>query len=172
MKKISILLFTFTLTIMSCNRNFFCTKRGCPCPELIITIEANVDNNMDGSYTEQEIDDFYLIRTDESFETIDSVKLEFDTIGGMVDYNRFYRIYQNTFSDFKNFRSYNLLVKNMIVNSIDTITTIEYTETMKNVLCNTCTYCDDEYVDCMQYLEFNLVFNSTLQDDFNIRIKK
>jgi hypothetical protein len=169
--KIPILIIALSLTITSC-KDCLCTLRGCPCPELVISIEANVDNNTAGDYTEEEIDSFYPIRTDTNYNIIDSIKLEFGYIAGNVDYNRFYRINQNKFSNFENFRLYNLLIKNTLLNSIDTIADIEYTEMMENVLCNTCINCDDQYVDCLQYSDYSLNFNGTLQYDFNLLIEK
>jgi hypothetical protein len=171
MRKLTILIIGLTLTITSC-KDCICTKKGCDCAELIIKIEANVDNDVEGSYTEQEIDNFYLIRTDTGFGVIDSLKLEFGQIVGNIDYNRFYWVNQNAFSDFNNFRSYNLLIKNTVLNSTDTITAIDYTEKMDRVLCNTCLNCDDEYITCMHYSNLSLEFNAALQDNFNVRIEK
>jgi hypothetical protein len=150
-----------------------CTLVWCYCVELSISIEANVESDIDGSYSAEEINEFYLIRTNKSFNIIDSVKMEFQNHGGNVDYNSLFEIKQSTFTNNENLRHYNFLIKNLILKSVDTVSAILYTEEMESRICNHCSgRCDDEYIDCLQFSNLSLVFNGIVQDDFNVRISK
>ncbi|MCH8317409.1 MAG: hypothetical protein IIA88_02755 [Bacteroidetes bacterium] len=173
MKNIDFIFFLIVLSLsISCRRNCICTEKGCPCPELTVSIQANVENYALGEFSEEEINEFYLIRTSQTFEIIDSIKMNFGYMAGNVDYNRYYWINQHTFNDFDDFRQYNLLIKNKLLQTIDTISQITYSENMEHVLCNECTNCDDEYVDCVQYSDFSLNFNNQIISDYQVRIMK
>lgn len=182
MKKTFILFISLISITIACKKTTgsregcICTKRGCPCPELIISIRANDENSTNqesGKYTKKEIDSFYLIRTDKNFTKIDSTKLSFGFMAGNnLNYNRLYSLSQNSFPDFKNLREYNFLIKNTTLNSIDTISSVQYTEKMEHVFCNKCSNCSDEYVDCLQYSKFRLKYNFIPQNNFQILVKK
>jgi len=145
----------------------------CYCVELSISIEANVESDKDGSYSTEEINEFYLVRTNKSFNIIDSVEMEFLNHEGNTDYKRFFEVNQNTFTNNENLHQFNYLIKNLILKSVDTVSAISYTEEMESRICNHCSgRCDDKYIDCLQFSNLSLEFNGIVQDTFNVRISK
>jgi len=63
-----------------------CTAIGCGSLPPDIKILANVKNAAEGVFTDYEINAFYLIRTTDKFEIIDSIEMDFQSIQGILDY--------------------------------------------------------------------------------------
>lgn len=167
-----ILLLSIIFLLYSCEKSCNCTTRGCPCLELFISLQANVDNNIEGNFTEQDINDFYLFRTNDNYEIIDSLKINFKESSN-DNYNRFFWITASLYSDTTDLRQYNFIIKNSILNTMDTISSISYVERLENVVCNRCgPDCDDTYVVCPVIYDFSLEFNCVFQNEQNIPIKK
>ena len=81
-----------------------CTAIGCGSLPPDIKILANVKNAAEGVFTDYEINAFYLIRTTDKFEIIDSIEMDFQSIQGILDYNRYFTVSQNLFDTFEDMR--------------------------------------------------------------------
>lgn len=169
-RNILILVLTIFLVGPSCKKTCSSNGFGCNCPEWRMTIEVNDEDELLNSFTEQEMDNFYLIRTDINYVVIDSLKMNFGHIVGNVDYNRIYAIHQSTFPNFENLKEYHLLIKNHLLNSVDTVADIDYTETMETKICNN--GCDESSIDCISFSDNSLEFNGVFQDSFSVRVLK
>lgn len=167
-----ILLFLALLFFNSCKRECVCTNIGCPCLGAIIYLDANVENQNTRGFTQQEMEHFYLFRTDTNYAIIDSVKLNFWKVQEKSGFNRRYEIRQNSFPSPNDFRKNIFLIKNTLLGSVDTIADIRYDEKQERRLCNECSGCDDQYVSCVEYYNFGLNHNSINQDGYRIRIVK
>lgn len=164
--------FALSIVLQSCNSNCICTEVACTCPELSIQVEANLDNEESGSFTNHELNEFYVVRTDLGFEIIDSIKIEFDNIVGNVDYNKFYWINENKFPDFTSLKDYYFILRNHETGYSDTITNIDYNESTSTTTCNQCSNCEDEKITCTQFDDFKLDHNGETQTDNSVRLLK
>ncbi len=162
----SLLIFGFS----ACNKKCDCTSEPCPCFPFTISVYANSNNDAEGSFATKEMEEFYLFRTNENYQTIDSVKMQFADLYSSANYNKIYRFSSETFSNISDIKPYNFIIKNMMIESADTISTISYSEVLKSLLCNVCTNCDDEYIDCIIYENVNLELNCEVQTKAEIAL--
>lgn len=163
-------LFIAAVTLNACNKKCDCTNESCPCFPFTISVYANANNSAEGSFATNEMSGFHLLRTNENFELIDSLKIEFTNLYSSLDYNKVYRFSAETFTNIIDIRPFNFIIRNTILNTTDTISSISYDEEMESVLCNKCTNCDDEYLDCVVFDNINLELNCEVQEKAEIAI--
>jgi uncharacterized lipoprotein YehR (DUF1307 family) len=168
--KILTALFAFIMVFSACNKKCDCTSEPCPCFPFTISVFANANNSAEGSFATKEIDEFYLYRTNENYQTIDSVKIKFTDLFSNADYNKIYRFSSESFTNVEDIRPYNFIIKNTMVGSADTISSITYSEVLKNLLCNVCSNCDDEYIDCVVFEDVNFEFDCEVQTKAEVAI--
>jgi hypothetical protein len=164
-------LLLIVISFYACKRECECTEMYCLCQELTFAFEANSDNNVQGAYTFQELDAFYLHRTSLDYQLIDSLKMDFDTIYGNTDYDRKFEITSGNYTDFSSFKDYNFIIKNTQINYCDTISNIDYTQTMVTSVCNKCTNCDDETITCAKTENFTFLFNGLVKEDNRLKLE-
>ncbi len=64
------------------------------------------------------------------------MKMNFQDIFTSEDYNKIFRFSAESYSNINDIRPYNFIIKNTLLKTADTISSITYTEVLKNVLCN------------------------------------
>lgn len=166
-----IILFAISILFYySCNCG--CTQKACDCPELILWIQADVDNGKEGSFTKDELDGFSLIRTNQEFESIDTIKIPFGGVTNSDEYNTYAWIPEHFFLNFDSFKAYNFLISNPKLNFLDTISNISYIEKIEHTFCNKCKNCDDEYIECPHYYEMSLKYKGDTIDGLRFKIEK
>lgn len=173
MKNNLIILFAFLMSFTSCKKNCSCTDIACLCPEspsILVAISEQYHTN--GGYTQEEINNFYVIRTDPNFQKIDSIKIAFEPSTESSGYSHTYAITQSTFANSEDLRNYNFLIKSSFDICADTVLSISYDVTMEKEVCNKCTPCEDKYIQCMKYSNQSLVFDRILQNNLTIKIHK
>ena len=167
-------LFTFLIIVVlvsnSCNKKCDCTNEPCPCFPFTISVYANANNAAEGSFATSEMSDFHLLRTTENYQLIDSIKITFTDLFSSQEYNKVYRFSAETFSNIVDIRPYNFILKNTRLNTSDTISAISYSEQLENVLCNVCSNCEDEYIDCLTFDQIQLELNCEIQNKAEIVI--
>ncbi len=168
----AILLFFAVFIMNACKDKCNCTNEPCPCIPFTISIYANVNNAAEGSFATKEIDYFYLVRTTENYELMDSMKMNFQDIFTSEDYNKIFRFSAESYSNINDIRPYNFIIKNTLLKTADTISSITYTEVLKNVLCNVCSNCDDEYLDCVVFEDVSFDLNCNTQNSAEIILRR
>ncbi len=156
----------------ACNKKCDCTNEPCPCFPFTISLYANANNAAEGSFATSEMSGFYLFRTTADYQPIDSIKIDFADLYSSIDYNKVFQFSAETYSNVTDIRPYNFIVKNTILNTSDTISSITYSETSQRVLCNVCTNCDDEYIDCVSFNDINIDLNCDIQHTAEIWLKR
>ncbi len=170
--KCLILIFASVFVLNSCNKKCNCTNEPCPCFPFTISVYANANNSAEGSFATKDMDEFYLVRTNESYVSIDSIKMNFTDLFSSQYYNKIFRFSAENFSNVTDIKPYNFIIKNNLLATADTISSITYSETLQSVLCNVCTNCDDEYLDCIVFEDINFEFDCVVQDKAEIVIKR
>ncbi len=173
LKRIIIAISAFYLLIFGfsgCNKKCDCTSEPCPCFPFTISVYANANNSAEGSFATKEMDEFYLLRTTENYQTLDSLKIKFTDLFSNANYNKIYRFSAETFTGITDIRPYNFIIKNAMIGSADTITSIAYSEILKSLLCNVCTNCEDEYIDCVVFEDVSFEFDCEIQDKAEIAL--
>lgn len=153
-------------------RDCVCTKIHCPGESIAIKLLANENDLDSNSFGEQEMAAFYLVRTDSDFLPIDSIPLDFNEAYNSPNFNRQFLLNEQDFSNFTSFQDYNFLIKNELLAQTDTISGITYTKESKQILCNECSGCEDEYVQVVDYENRALFFNGERRTDFDIGLLK
>ena len=158
--------------VYACNKKCNCTDEPCPCYPFIMSVLANADNNVEGSFSSQELNAFYLLRTNDTYVVIDSIKMDFHELFTNVNYNQIFEFSAENFKNVVDLRPFNFIIKNTILKTADTISSISYTESLQNVLCNVCTNCDDEYIDCVVFSDISFDFDCCVQNDPKVTLVK
>ena len=167
----TIILFTLAVFILdACNKKCNCTNEPCPCYPFTISVYANANNSADGSFATEEMNWFYLLRTNQNYQSIDSIKMDFTDLYSSQDYNRVFQFSAETYTNVTDIRPYNFIIKNTMLKTADTISSIAYTESLESVLCNVCTNCDDEYLDCVVFDNVSFDLNCCVQDKAEISL--
>ena len=167
-----VLFITVAFILDACNKKCDCTNESCPCFPFTISLYANANNSAEGSYATSEMDGFYLLRTTQDYQLIDSIKINFEDLYSSIDYNRIFQFSADTYTNITDIKPYNFIVKNTILNTSDTISSITYTESLQHVLCNKCTNCDDEYIDCVKFDNISVDFDCNVQNNPEIWLKR
>lgn len=154
----------------ACNEKCDCTSEPCPCFPFTISVYANANNSAEGSFATDEMSEFYLLRTNENFDVIDSLKIDFQDLYTNPEYNKVFRFSAEFYNNIIDIRPFNFIIKNTMLNSADTISAINYEESLESVLCNVCTNCDDEYIDCIVFQNIHLEHNCEVQINAEISI--
>lgn len=158
--------------VYACNKKCNCTDKPCPCYPFTISFFANADNGVEGSFTGQELNAFYLLRTNDTYAVIDSIKMDFHELFSNVDYNQIFEFSAENFKNVIDLRPFNFIIKNTILKTADTISSISYTESSQSVLCNVCTNCDDEYLDCVVFSDVRFDLDCCVQNNSEVILKK
>lgn len=167
-----VLFFAAAFVLDACNKTCDCTNESCPCFPFTISLYANANNSAEGSYATSEMDGFYLLRTTQDYQLIDSIKINFEDLYSSIDYNKIFRFSSETYNNVSDIRPFNFIVKNSVLNTSDTLSSITYTETLQHVLCNVCTNCDDEYIDCVAFDDINIELNCNIQHNTEVWLKR
>lgn len=168
-----IVLFVLAVFILNaCNKKCDCTNEPCPCLPFTISVYANANNSAEGSFATREMETFYLLRTDENYKLIDSLKMDFTDLYSSQDYNKLFRFSAEDFQNINDIRPFNFIIKNTMLETPDTISSISYFEVLQSVLCNVCTNCDDEYLDCVEFENISFEYDCNVQNKAEIELKR
>lgn len=172
MKKIFPHVIIAALLVLNSCRRCTCSKIACLGEPMHIKLFLNKDDNDNISFTTEEVAAFYLVRADSAFIPIDSIPLDFQEAYNIPSFNLQFWLDEQDFPDFTSFKNYNFLIKNEVLTRVDTISNITYIKEMKQVLCNECSGCEDEYAQVAHYENRTLFFNGERRTDFEIGLLK
>lgn len=143
-----------------------CTKKYCPCEEPEILLELKTDQTS-ASFSDAEIDAFELILTDEQFSRVDSAKAWFN----LQNEDRVLRLTEEYFGAHRALLRSAFILKNNLLGSSDTISSVHYDSLAFSMECNECMFKQDEYT-CYQFTNKSVIHNNKLLSDFKILIEK
>lgn len=145
-----------------------CTDMACISDTKPFTIKfANTDFN------ENDLSSIKLVRTDDSFNSIDTVSISqyLNTNDLSIDFFFISELYQTNFE----IKDYNYLIINDLLNQTDSVWAMDYDIQLVSKVCNTCSgglNCEDDYYEFKEYSNPEFKLNSSLQNTFEIFIEK
>ncbi len=139
-----------------------CTLKDCFCPRAEINIELT------GDFSFEEAANFILIKTDKSFKTIDSFKINF----GYKPQQ--YALYagNSEIPETDDIRDYFFILSNNTTNSRDTLKNIRFDEEEYSFVCNECTPGKDDIRTCNKIINPSILQNQNLINELRIVISK
>ena len=154
------------IVIKSCD--CACTEVGCISDSRPFVFKFSNDH-----FSEQDLDEILMIRTDKSFIGIDTAQ-----IGNYLNKNDFsidFFYIGNLYNDDYEIKDFNYLIVLNSINQIDSVWNVDYDVEMISEVCNTCSggiNCEDEYYDYKKYTNPSFKINGQEQTGFEILIER